>query len=899
MFRVLAVLFSAVVSATAFAQQPVPQFTVLPFAGAPRNIGDNQQAINALLTSPYGVAADPTGNFYIADFIDGLLRRVSASGIITTLADQLHGPWSVAVSPSGDLYVADTYGARILRILSSGTVTVFAGTGVPGNAGVPGRAGNAQLFQPHSVAVDASGNVFILDSGNYRVLKVTPDGAISRYAGIGFPAFTGDGNPAIQAAINYAYGIAVDSKGNLFIADSLNQVVRAVTTDGTIQTIAGIPGRSGCNGDLFPTSTAFSFPSGMAVDAAGSLYIADTQNQLVREITQPLTPNAKITTIAGTCVAGYSGDGGQARSAQLNFPRDVAIDGQGNVLIADSGNSRVRIVNPQGVIATIAGSDPAFGDSGQATAARLFSPSGIVLDNAGNTYISDTDNNRIRRVGIDGTISTFASGLNAPNGLALDSAGALYVAETNAHVIRKIANGVITVVAGTPGQSGNKGDEGMATDALLETPDAVAFDRAGVMYIADSGNNRIRTVGRDGRIHNFAGDAQQGLPGSDGDGASAIAAHLHYPRALAIDINGNVYIADFFNDRVRMVSAVTGNISTVAGTGVRGGVGAGGLATQAQLALPSGLAFDGLGNLYIADSLNNRLCVLAGGGILRSVAGGAGPGDSGDGGPSNEALLSYPRDVAVDSKGIVYFSDQDNNRVRQLVPGLVTISAVVNAASNATGAVAPGETVTIYGSLLAPDGFSSFVPATGVSLSVSAGGTQVFFDGIPAPLTYLSSGQLNAVVPYEVAGRGSTNVVVQAQGKRSDPFAVGVVDTAPGIFTSSFGAVLNQDGSRNTPANPAHAGDIVIFFATGEGQTNPPGITGKLAIGTLPAPVLPVTVQFAGQTVTLVYSGALPQGAGVLQINAVVPGGLSGDSLPVTLSVGSTQAQSGITISVQ
>jgi uncharacterized protein (TIGR03437 family) len=899
MFRVLAVLFLAVLSASVFAQQTVPPFTILPFAGTPRDLGDNTPAVSAILTAPYGVAADRSGNFYIADFSDGLLRRVSASGIITTLTDQLHGPWSVAATPGGDIYVADTYGHRILRVSALGAVTVFAGTGAAGNAGVPGLAKNAQLFQPHSVAADAAGNVFILDSGNYRVLKVTPDGSIAKYAGIEFPAFTGDGGPATQAAINYAYGIALDSKGNLFIADSLNQVIRAVTTDGNIQTIAGIPGRSGCNGDLFPTSTGFSFPSGMAVDSAGSLYIADAQNHLVREITQPLTPNAKITTIAGTCIAGYSGDGSQARSAQLNLPRDVAIDGQGNILIADSGNSRVRIVNLQGVIATIAGSDPGSGDSGPATAARLFSPSGIVLDAAGNAYISDTDNNRIRRVGIDGTISTFASGLNAPNGLALDSAGALYVAETNAHAVRKIANGAITVVAGTPGQSGNKGDEGMATDALLETPNAVAFDRAGVMYIADSGNNRIRTIGRDGRIHNFAGDAQQGLPGGDGDGASAIAAHLHYPRALAIDVNGNVYIADFFNDRVRMVSAVTGSISTVAGTGVRGGAGAGGLATQAQLALPSGLAFDGLGNLYIADSLNNRLCVLAGGAVMRNVAGGAGAGDAGDGGPSNEALLSYPRDVAVDSKGIVYFSDQDNNRVRQLVPGLVTISAVVNAASNATGAVAPGETISIYGSLLAPDGFSSFVPATGVSLSVSAGGTQVFFDGVPAPLTYLSSGQINAVVPYEVAGRSSTNIVVQSQGKRSDPFAIGVVDAAPGIFTSSFGAVLNQDGSRNTPANPAHAGDIVFLFATGEGQTNPPGVTGKLAIGTLPAPVLPVTVQLGGQTAKLLYAGALPQGAGVLQINAVVPDGLSGDVIPVILTVGSTQAQSGITMSVR
>jgi uncharacterized protein (TIGR03437 family) len=353
------------------------------------------------------------------------------------------------------------------------------------------------------------------------------------------------------------------------------------------------------------------------------------------------------------------------------------------------------------------------------------------------------------------------------------------------------------------------------------------------------------------------------------------------------------------NDRIRMVSAVTGNITTVAGTGVRGGAGDGGQATQAQLALPSGIAFDNLGNLYIADSLNNRVRIVAAGGIMRTIAGGSGAGDAGDGGPALGALLSYPRDLIVDSNGIVYFSDQDNNRVRKLVPGQVSIGAVVNAASNAVGGVAPGEIVTIYGNLLAPDGVASFVPASAVALATTAAGIQVFFDDVPAPLLYVSGGQINAVVPYEVAGRGSTNVVVQVQGRRSNPFAVPVVDTAPGIFTSSFGAVLNQDGSRNTPANPAHAGDIVFLFATGEGQTNPPGVTGRLAVSVFPAPVLPVTLQIGGQTTNLVYSAILPHGAGVLQINATVPDGILGDNVPVTLAVGSAQAQSGITMSIR
>src|SRR5258708_14386715 len=857
MFRVLAILLSALVSVAGFAQQAIPQFTILPFAGLPRDSGDNRPAVNAVLTSPYGVAADRSGNLYIADFSDNLLRRVSSSGIITTITNQLLGPWNVTAAPSGDVYVADTFGHRVLKVTPSGAVSVFAGTAVAGKGGVPGTAKTAQLYQPHDIAIDANGNVFILDSGNFRVLKVTPDGAVANYAGVGFPAFTGDDGPATQAAINLAYGITVDSKGNLFIADSLNQVIRAVTTDGNIQTIAGVRNRFGCTGDPFPLATAFACPSGLAVDAADEFYTADAQNSLARVIAQPLTPSAKLTTIAGTCVPGYSGDGGQARNAQLNLRRSVAIDGQGNVLIADSGNSRVRIINKQGTIATIAGSDHASGDNGPATAARLFAPSGMAIDSAGNMFVADTNNNLIRRVAADGTISTFISSLNSPNGIAVDNSGALYVADTNSHVIRKIANGIATVVAGTPRQSGNRGDEGMATDAQLETPNAVAFDRSGNMYIADSGNNRIRKITRDGRIHNFAGEPQQGLPGSDGDGGPAIAAHLHYPRALAVDAGGNLYIADFLNDRVRMVSAVTGNITPVAGTGVRGGAGDGGQATQAQLALPSGLAFDNLGNLYIADSLNNRVRIVAAGGVLRSIAGGSGAGDSGDGGPGIGALLSYPRDLIVDSKGIVYFSDQDNNRVRKLVPGQVAIGAVVNAASGALGAVAPGEMVAIYGNLLAPDGVASFVPASAVALGTTAAGIQVFFDDVAAPLTYVSGGQINAVVPYEVAGRRSTNVVVQVQGRRSDPLAVPVTDAAPGVFTSSFGAVLNQDGSRNTPANPAHAGDIVFLFATGEGQTNPPGVTGKLAVSAFPAPVLPVTPQLGGEVAALEPSPAI------------------------------------------
>jgi uncharacterized protein (TIGR03437 family) len=698
--------------------------------------------------------------------------------------------------------------------------------------------------------------------------------------------------------LNFPYGIALDSAGNLFISDSLNQRIRVVTRDGVINTIAGINAR-GFNNDGAAFNVAFNYPAGLAVDAAGSLYVADSANHRVRKITQPLSAAAQVTTIAGNGIPGYTGDLGSARASELNSPFGVAVDAQGNVLIADSGNHRIRKIDSQGNITTIAGSDHGSGDNGPALSARMFAPAGIVFDPSGNAYIADTNTNTVRRVSTDGTISLVASGLNAPNGIALDSTGALYIADTNAHVIRKVAGGAISVVAGIPGEYGNDGDGGPATSAHLETPNAVAFDKAGNMYIADSGNNRIRVVAPGGTIYQFAGDSQWGLPGYDGDNGPATAAHLRYPRALAVDNGGNVYIADFFNDCVRMVSASTHSIYTIAGTGVRGGAGEGGSATGAQLALPTGLAFDKQGNLLIADSLNNRICVIVNG-VLHTIAGGNGAGDNGDGGPALQAQLASPRDVAVDPKGNIYFSDQDNGRVRRLVTGSVQIAAVVNAASQSGGAVAPGEMVSIYGVQLAPSGVASYVPPVTAALSTAAASTQVFFDGVAAPLMWISAGQINAIVPYEIAGRGSTNMVVVSQSMRSDPVSLRVVDTAPGIFANSTGAVLNQDGSQNAPSNPARAGDIVVLFATGEGQTSPAGVTGKLVTTPLPRPLLPVTVQVGGKTAQLYYSGEMPDGAGVLQVNFVVPDGVAaGDRVPVVLTVGSQQAQSGITMSVR
>jgi trimeric autotransporter adhesin len=331
--------------------------------------------------------------------------------------------------------------------------------------------------------------------------------------------------------------------------------------------------------------------------------------------------------VAGTDSYGYSGDGGLATSAVLSSPDDIAIDGSGNIYIADSANNRIRMVTKStGIISTVAGTGSSgySGDGGLATSATLNYPRGVAVDASGNVYIADTYNNRIRMV----TKNT----------------------------------GIISTVAGS-GSSGYSGDGGLATSALLYNSRTVAIDASGNIYIADSANNRIRMVTRStGIISTVAGI---GSSGYSGDGGLATSAVLYYPYGVIVDASGNVYIADTFNHRIRMVTKSTGIISTVAGTGLSGYSGDGGLATSAGLYYPCGVAVDASGNIYIADTDIYRMrMVTKSTGIISTVAGNGFHGYSGDGGLATSALLYNPRGVAVDGSGNVYIADAGNNRIR-------------------------------------------------------------------------------------------------------------------------------------------------------------------------------------------------------------------------------------------
>ncbi|KAA0932104.1 NHL domain-containing protein [Streptomyces apricus] len=332
-----------------------------------------------------------------------------------------------------------------------------------------------------------------------------------------------------------------------------------------ISTVAGT-GTAGSKGDGEPAVAAqLNRPYGVAVDGTGTLYFSDYNNHRVRKI----TTDGKVSTVAGTGAAGYRGDNGPALSAQLNCPREVAVDGAGAVYVTDAGNHRVRKIATDGTITTVAGTGVAgfSGDGGLATAARLNYPLGVVVDSSGTLYLSDHTNNRIRKVTTDGTITT---------------------------------------IAGT-GATGFKGDDGPAVQAQLNRPYAVAVDSAGTLYITDGNNHRVRKITTDGTITTVAGTGVAGFGGDDGP---ATAARLNLPLGVAIDSTGTLYVSEYNNHRVRKITT-DGTITTVAGTGTAGFGGDDGPAAAAQLRNPFGLAVDCVDTLYIADHLNNRIRKIA------------------------------------------------------------------------------------------------------------------------------------------------------------------------------------------------------------------------------------------------------------------------------------------------
>jgi uncharacterized protein (TIGR03437 family) len=408
------------------------------------------------------------------------------------------------------------------------------------------------------------------------------------------------------------------------------------------------------------------------------------------------------------------------------------------------------------------------------------------------------------------------------------------------------------------------------------------------LYVVDTANHRVLAVPPGGVVYTAAGN---GAPGAGGDGGPGRLAQLNQPSACTLDSAGNLYIADTYNHRIQKVDA-SGTMGTVAGTGVAGDGGDGGLATAASLNAPRGIAADDNGNIYISDTGNNRIRLVTPDGAIHSIAGSSAAGFAGDGGPALAAQMDTPGGILLDGAGDLYFADTNNNRIRRLVPDgavtapLVTPPAplmVVNAASLSPGPVAPGEVVTIFGTGLGPQaGVGALLNPTGL-LANQLSGSEVRFDGVPAPLFYAQANQINAQAPYGLDGSAITHIEVFYLGQSVAAADVAVAAAAPAIFSP----VINQDGSYNSAANPAARGAYVTFYATGDGAGNGPNITGLPAAAPYSQPNQPLTVTVSGVAAQVLWDGSAPGLVGLLQVNLRVPAGFApSGAVPLALTVG-------------
>lgn len=550
------------------------------------------------------------------------------------------------------------------------------------------KATATSLNNPYNTVLDAQGNIYIADQSNHRIRKVdAKTGLMTTFAGNGSVGFSGDGAAATNAQLNSPSGLTIHSNGDFYIADSGNNRVRKIDAKtGIITTFAG-NGSSTFAGDGGQASQAsLRFPISLVFDNTGNLFIGDLSNHRIRKID-------KQTNIISTVVGsgrGYSGDNGPATSAVLDTPAGFAMDANGNIYIADSHNNRIRKVDATTqVITTIAGDGVAdiSGDGFQAINARLNRPNSVALDANGNIYIADRGNNKIRKITVStGVISTVAglgldtfSGdggpavnaqLNAPTGLTITN-GNIYVADLSNHRVRKIDlnTGIITSIAGNGTasfNSGYSGDNGLAVNAQINNPTDVALDKQGNVYIADVFNHCIRKItASTGIITTIAGN---GTPGFSGDGGQAVQATLNAPQGIEIDAQGNIYVADTRNHRIRKIDATTKIINTIAGSSnLPAFSGDGGLAINAELANPLGIAFDKNGNIYIVDRQSHRIRkITISTGIITTVAGNGIIKFAGDGGLATKASLKFPSDVTVDPQGNLFIGDQISHRVRKV-----------------------------------------------------------------------------------------------------------------------------------------------------------------------------------------------------------------------------------------
>ena len=678
-----------------------------------------------------GIAVDRKGNIYIARRDNNIISRIDTKGNMTQFAGtgesgydgdggkatdaKLKLPAGLTFDKRGNLYIADRNNHCVRKVDTRGIITTVAGNGKAGFSGDGGKATEAMLKHPSGIAVDDKGNIFISDRSNDRIRVVNSKGIISTYAGNGIDGAKGDSGPATKAQLSKPFGLALDKKGNLFIADRKSNRVRMVTPQGILHTVAGDGGFffSGDNGPAYRASVAG--PTGVVVDKNGILYIADRNNNRIRSV----DTQGMIRTVAGTGTQDYNGDSELARDSNLHLPFGVALDPDGNLLVIDRSHYRIRKIDPRrGSIKTVAGNGLKMfkGDGGPATGATLSFPQGLTVDKNDNLLISDKGHYRIRRISPDGVIQTIAgNGVRGNIGdgqpamkasiygaaiLKLNTKGEMFIVSPSGFtsLIRKIdESNTMRRVLGTSDEdylesiarSKHKGRVQTGELAIITTFSDIAFDQKGNMFISDRLNHQIRKVSASGKLTTIAGTGESAYYG---DGGPASEAAFRDPSSIATDKEGNLYIADGANNMIRKIDT-KGIVTTIAGNGNHENSGDGGPALEAGIRNMDYLAVSPSGELHIVGMNSYIVRKITKDGKIVRVAGTGYQGYYGDDGPATKAMFKSPAAIAFDSKGNLYISDMGNNLIRKVdTNGIISAFA----GTGTFGWAQDGETVEIY-----------------------------------------------------------------------------------------------------------------------------------------------------------------------------------------------------------
>jgi uncharacterized protein (TIGR03437 family) len=834
-------------------------------AGPPSTYaGDGQQATAAWLFQPQSLSLDAAGNLYIADSGNNRIRKVTTDGVMHTVAgpDGLNNPQFVLAAPDGSVYIADTGNNQIRQLTTAGVVNVVAGTGHPGFSGDNGAAAAAEVSGPTGMALDSKGNLYFADSYNGTVRRIDTKGVITTVAGSGSASNPrGDGGLATYAGLDFPQGIAVAADGSIFIGDPGNGDIRRVAPNGTISTF----------GQFYVLATNLTLlPDGSLLFARGDLFHLSAD---------------------GSTLSYYAR--AQAASSVVVGPSGIYYTSTENVVYrAASTASEPAIFAGQHYYGDAPDNVSAFGP--------IFGSSGaMVVGPDGSIWVADTADAKIRKILPTGTEKVVETGIGA-NQLTLDSAGNLYAAGP-ANVWTIAADGTSRLLAG----GGDApipplGAPAMpATSVDLSAVVGVVADSAGNVYVLSIGLNSvgyalITRITPGGQLTTIWDSTTMPSTAEESFVAEGFAidaqGYLIVPEGqqifrIATDGSGIFQTLPTPGDVESIATAPSGEIFYMSATGRIKALKAGGTLYNRDI-YPTATYYPGVSYVGASTMI----------GVIFTAQ------------PPGEIPVTYVRasPLATDAQGNLYAFDATIDAIRRFPVGscftarapqlsLDTLPSAITpqppngtTTSSTTGTsypgtpaqtyyFAPGELMSLYGAGLGPQtGVNATAGSNGL-IATQLAGTRVLFQGVPAPVLYTSDGRVNAVIPFTLYGYPQLLVQVEYNGVLSDVVPLTMSEAAPIVFTSSdsgqpVAIVINQDGSINSQSNPASPGSIITFYGSGFGRTTPEGIDGHLATAPLPQPVLPVSAYVDDEPAAVLYAGdVMGMVEGVVQMNIKLP----------------------------